>query len=329
VTDRRVARRVCAALAVTGLVLGCGGSLSRPDGAAPAAAAPPLTQHAHARGVVLDIHRPDGSGARTPAPVVVLLHGCCGDRADLTKLAEALARAGALVLNADWAGIGADSRFPDAYEEAACAVRFARERADGLGGDPRRVVLAGWSDGALVAAVLAAAGEWFDPARCRYPAASAVPDAVVGIAGFYGWPVPVPDAFVTPRAERFFGGPPDAVPQAWTWATPYAWLDGASTLPAVLLAGIEDPLLGDAQRYADELTRHGRPVRLVEVPAAGDQTLISPRTREGRIVVAEILAAAGSPRQGRPADSSVVESGPTHQDATPGNIGETGPRGDR
>ncbi|WP_448609192.1 alpha/beta hydrolase [Geodermatophilus sp. URMC 60] len=316
---------------MTGLLLSCGGSLSRPDGAGPAAAAspaaPPLEQDAHASGAVLDVHRPDGSRATTPTPVVVLLHGCCGDRADLTKLAEALARAGALVFNADWAGIDADARFPDAYEEAACAVRFARERASGLGGDPHRVILAGWSDGALVATVLAVAGDTFDPARCRYHAASAVPDAVVGIAGFYGWPVPVPDAYVTPRAERFFGGPPDALPQSWTWATPYAWLDGVPTLPAVLLAGIEDPLVDDARRYADELTRHGRPVRLVEVPAAGDQTLISPRTREGRIVVAEVLAAAGPPRLGNPADPSIVGTSPADPNETSGSIREAVPHG--
>ena len=95
-------------------------------------------------------------------PVIVMVHACCGDRADLGKLSEAIAAKGAIVMNADWAGIKNNSRFPDAYADVACAVRFAKARAADFGGDPADVTLLGWSDGAMASAVVAAAGERFD-----------------------------------------------------------------------------------------------------------------------------------------------------------------------
>jgi acetyl esterase/lipase len=221
------------------------------------------------------------------------VHGCCGDRSDLGRLAEALAAAGALVLNADWAGIDARARLPDAYEEVACTVRFARARAATFGGDPGRVVLAVWSDGALAPAVVAVGGDTFDAGRCAYPDMSAQPDAIVGIAGFYGWPLPVPTWYVTARAEAYLGGTPASAPWAWARATPYGWSVNGDAPPAVLLVGTTDPLVEDARRYAAVQRASGRSVLLRELAPAGDQTLLSPRTREGRTVVAEVLAAGG------------------------------------
>lgn len=260
-----------------------------------ARAVPPVIEGIpYSTGAVLDVHRPPSAPGRTgPAPVVVLVHGCCGDRSDLGKLAEAVSAAGAVVINADWAGIDADARFPDAFEDVACAVRFARARAASFGGDPTRVVLAGWSDGALAATVVATGGDTFDAQRCRHPAASAKPDAVVGIAGFYGWPVPVPSRYATARAQRFFGGSPLTAPRAWARATPYSWLWPAQGPETVLLVGVTDPLVDDARRYAAALRQFGHSVRLLEIPEAGDQLLISPRTTEGRTVVAEVLSVSG------------------------------------
>jgi acetyl esterase/lipase len=240
---------------------------------------------------VLDLYLPPGSsGPRSPgSPAVVLVHGCCGDRSDLGRLAEGIAAAGALVFNADWGGIDADAQFPDAFEDVACAVRFARARAPAVSGASRvPVVLAGWADGALAATVVAAAGDDLDNDRCRYASLSPRPDAVVGIAGFYGWPLPVPAEYDTARAEEFFGGSPDSAPAAWARATPYASV--ATAPPTVLLVGTTDVLAADARRYAAALRQARRTVRLVQIPPHGDQTLLSPRTAEGRTVVAEILA---------------------------------------
>jgi acetyl esterase/lipase len=244
----------------------------------------------YAAGRVLDIRTPPPTrlSAATAVPVVILLHGCCGDRSDLGKLSEAIVAANILVFTVDWAGMDADASFPANYEDIACAVGFARAHAHDLGGDPERVILAGWSDGAMAAAVVAAAADRFDGARCLAPGDPAPPLAVVGISGFYGWPLPVPDTYVTSRSSRLFGGGPEAAPENWAAATPYAWL--ALAPPTLLLVGTTDPLLEDARRYAEALDHAGRESRIVAMPPAGDQSLISPRTPEGRQVVEEIAA---------------------------------------
>lgn len=307
----RARRVVVLSAAVGGLVVGSLAGCTTADAPDARAARDAGSAGGHLReGVryaadrVLDIHAPSPPAAPDAAavPVVVLLHGCCGDRSDLGKLAESLAAAQLVVLNADWAGLDADATFPGAYEDVACAVRFAHQHARELGGDPDRVVVAGWSDGAMAAAAVAAAPGGFEGAGCLADPAGdgPVPAAVVGIAGFYGWSVPVDDRYVTPRAARLFGGGPEQSAEHWRTATPYSRLSTAP--PTLLLVGTTDPLLDDAERYADALRRAGRPVRLVAVPPDGDQTLISPRTSEGRRVVAQIAAVAAAPTELAPGE---------------------------
>ena len=224
-------------------------------------------------------------------PVVVLVHACCGDRADLGQLAEAVAAAGAVAINADWAGIKPGARFPDAYADVACAVRFARAHAVEYGGNPDDVTLLGWSDGAMVSAVVGAAGDQLERTGCRAPEHSGVPDAVVGVAGFYGWTLPPDPVYVNDRARTFLGGTPRTAARAWRDATPYGWLTTANGRCATLVVGATDPLLADAERYAAALRRAGQAPRLVVEPPAGDQSMISTRTEEGRTTVREVLSA--------------------------------------
>ena len=245
----------------------------------------------YARGRMLDVYKP-ATDPDHRLPIVVLLHACCGDRADLTKLAEAIAAEGVVVLNVGWGGFDADGSFPESYEDVACAVRFARAEGESYGADPRRVALVGWSDGALAGAVVAHAGDNFAVERCSAQEHSALPDAFVGVNGFYGWTVPVDISYVTHRAARFFDGAPVEQPQAWSDATPYTWLGRRLTMPSVLLVGATDPLRADAERFDAALRRAGQLSRLLVLPPAGDQSLISARTEEGRVVARETAAAA-------------------------------------
>lgn len=289
--------------AVVGMLPGCSPVPTPPEaGLGPTAMTHTSRFHEaipYAAGRALDVHAPFPEAGSTPAaaPVVVLLHGCCGDRSDLTKLSEALAAAQLVVFNVDWAGLDADASFPDTYEDVACAIGFARQHARDFGGDPKRVIVAGWSDGAMAAAAVAGAPGRLDAGGCLAdvaPVAGTVaPTAVVGIGGFYGWTVPVADTYVTSRAIRLFGGGPEEAGERWSAATPYTSLRSAP--PTLLLVGTTDPLVADARRYAEALRDAGRPVRVVAIPPDGDQTLISPRTTEGRRVVTEIAALAHDP----------------------------------
>jgi acetyl esterase/lipase len=240
----------------------------------------------------LDIYRPPGTQAALP--VVVMAHGCCGDRADLSLVSAAVAGAGALVFNPDWGGLRPGSTFPQAYAEVACAVRFAHAEARRYGGDRANVTLLGWSDGAMVGAVVAAAGRRFAPVGCLAPREGPIPDAFVGIAGFYGWRLPVDPVYVNDRAVAFFGGTPASAPQAWRDATPYAWLGSRTPRCVTLVVGAADPLLAQARRYALAMRGAGHRVRFVVAEPAGDQSLLSSRTEEGRTTVHEAVAAGRS-----------------------------------
>lgn len=240
-------------------------------------------------GLTLDVYAPT-SRQRGPIPVVVMLHGCCGNRIDLGLLARATAAAGALVLNADWSGIRPDG-YPAAYQQAACAVRVGRMLAGRFGGDPGRIALLGWSDGAMIAAVVAESGDRF-PGPCLTDTGSSRPEALVGVAGFYGWPSDAaPPEEDSPRAVAFFGGTRRSAPDAWAAGNPYSVLGQNSRLTVRLVVGSTDPLLADNQAFAAARRATGLPVSLLTAPDTGDQTMLSTRTAEGRITVRETLAA--------------------------------------
>lgn len=225
-------------------------------------------------GWAMDVWRPRAS---TGNPVVVLLHGCCGDRADLTLLSLALARSGVVAFNADWGGL-APGGHPTGVVRAACGVAAARASAEAHGGDPRRIALLGWSDGAMVAALVA-----LGAVTC--PGAGSAPaPALLGVAGYFGWS----DAPPSPRdsrAEAWFGGSPATAGQAWSDGNPLRWLHRAADLCVHLVVGEQDPVAQESRRFADALASAGARVRLDVQPYGGDQTLLSPRTEEGRAVV--------------------------------------------
>lgn len=130
---------------------------------------------AYAPGKVLDVHHPtDGRGV---APVMLLWHGSGPDERDaLAPLAAVLAQLGVLVLVPDWQSddVAVGSR------QLLASVEFARTASPDLGGDPARLVLAGWSLGANAAA-------WVG----LHPGAvdGWAPAAVVGLGGsFVGSP---------------------------------------------------------------------------------------------------------------------------------------------
>ena len=243
----------------------------------------------------LDVYRPEGMSG---LPVVVTLHGCCGTRDDLSQLASGLAENGAVVFNASWRGTdGGPGGYPGAYQEAACAVGFARAAAGAHGGDPRRVTLVGWSDGALVAGVVANAGASFDQGcRSRDGQLAGLPDALVALGGFLGWAAAgdghVDPRYVSERTVGYFGGTPDVVPDAWSAGNPYTHLGRNRDLQVRLVVGRDDPLLLDAECFSAAARTAGHPVTLTVAEGAGHQTIIAPRTPEGA------LASPGDPGRG-------------------------------
>ena len=159
-------------------------------------------------GRLVEVLRPAGSQGE---PVVLLWHGSGPDERDaLVPLAAAIAAYGPVVLVPDWRSddrkVGAD--------ELLASIDFTTRAATDLGGDPGRVVLAGWSLGASAAADIALhpgiADGWH-------------PISVVGLGGGYDR---------TPFSSQ------------WTERDPMAGdVVGGASRPALLVHGTSDNLI--------------------------------------------------------------------------------------
>ncbi|MER7582916.1 alpha/beta hydrolase [Kitasatospora sp. NPDC097691] len=126
----------------------------------------------YADGRLSDVHRP-GTGAAGLAPVVLLWHGSGPNERDVLRpLAREAAGRGLLVLVPDWSCQQADGGAAELRASLAHARRVAAE----FGGDPARLVLAGWSLGGREAIAVATHPD--TPAELR-------PIAAVGIASQY------------------------------------------------------------------------------------------------------------------------------------------------
>ncbi|UWX97819.1 alpha/beta hydrolase [Arthrobacter zhaoxinii] len=104
----------------------------------------------------LDLFLPDVP-ARKPLPVVMWIHGgawISGSKDDVAPYLKLLAGYGYAVLGVGYS-ISPEAVYPTAVKELNAALGFIRERADRYGLDPDRIVLAGDSAGAQLAAQLA------------------------------------------------------------------------------------------------------------------------------------------------------------------------------
>ncbi len=108
----------------------------------------------------MDVYRPAANTG--PLPVVVFFYGGAwqrGARGDYRFVAAELARQGIVVAVPDYR-LAPQAPYPDFLKDAARAVAMVRADAAGWGGDSRRIVLAGHSAGAHIAAMLALDPVW-------------------------------------------------------------------------------------------------------------------------------------------------------------------------
>lgn len=177
----------------------------------------------------LDVYGPRRPHA--PAPIVIFFYGGAWDtgrRQDYGWVGRALAAQGFVTVVADYR-LYPDVTFPTFLEDGALAVRWAADHAGEIGGDPRRLALAGHSAGAYNAVMLAldrryltAAG--VDPKTIR---------AVAGLSGPYDF-LPLDGPITT----RTFGSAPDLA------ATQPVNFVRADAPPAFLGYGDADRLVG-------------------------------------------------------------------------------------
>lgn len=174
----------------------------------------------------LDIYAPaETSGG--PKPLLVFFHGggwYKGNRESYGFAGRAFAAQGFIVAVPSYRLVP-DHVFPDFLEDGAAAVAKARNLAARYGADPDRIVLAGHSAGAHIAAMIA-----LDP---RYLAAQGVPMASIkGVAGLSG-----PYKFLPLDKESSINAMGHVRPAETTQPIHYV---SASSPPMLLITGSED-----------------------------------------------------------------------------------------
>lgn len=174
----------------------------------------------------LDIYAPRQIGA-AKRPVIVFFYGGSwnsGARSGYAFVGKALAARGFVTVVPDYRLVP-ETTYPGFVEDAAAAVRWVRANIDGYGGDGARIVLAGHSAGAYLAAMLAVDGRWLGKNR------SAV-RGLVGLAGPYDFA-----PFTVASSQAAFGAwPTPAETQPVTHAD-------ATAPPALLMTGADDTLV--------------------------------------------------------------------------------------
>ncbi len=224
----------------------------------------------------LDVYAPTEPG---PWPVVVVLHGAPGSKADLAALSEAIAQQGAVVFNADWRDV--IPKFLEATEDMACVVRFARASAADYGGDPTRVTLLGWSAGGASGAVVALAGDDFE-GDCLVSGDSGLPDAFVGIAGGYNFAIDGEAAFL--KEDDL---------ETWEAINPYSHIGSNPELRVRLVHGDADGTVSveESIQFQQALEDAGYDVTLTVLEGAGHRIVV-PTVDGFQVTVMEALEVA-------------------------------------
>jgi acetyl esterase/lipase len=132
----------------------------------------------------MDVYAPTATG---PWPLVVVVPGGPTPidqvRGYADDFALAIADRGAVVMTANW------RQGTESLADVACAVGVARATGPAYGADPARVILVGHSLGASPVAILGLTPVPAPPdaASCDPTSGSLRPDAIVVIAGLYGF----------------------------------------------------------------------------------------------------------------------------------------------
>ena len=217
----------------------------------------------------LDVYRP--AKAVTGAPTIVWIHGggfVSGRRSDIANYLKILAGKGFNVVNVDYT-IAPEAHYPTPTRQVNKALAFLTRNGDKLGIDPNRIVLAGDSAGAQIAAQTAAVVTDANYARKVGVSPGAHPSQIIGALLFCG----VFD--VTRTGSGWFmrtttwaySGKRD-----WRNAPGFDSISVASNVspafpPSFISAGNADPLGPQSVAMADALKAKGVSVETLFYPA--------------------------------------------------------------
>jgi acetyl esterase/lipase len=211
----------------------------------------------------LDVYRPLGA---QQAPVMLLWHGGSwkyGDKDYYQFVGMSLARRGLVTILPNYR-LAPDHPFPTFVEDAASAVRWARDHAAEYGGDPNRIYLSGHSAGGHSALMLA-----LDPQYLR--AVGLAPSDIAGVVSLAG-----PTGLENLRGEGLRGVFPQAVPDQAFSPIALASRHAANRPPILLMTGLDDVVVYASRvaKLADAIRASGGTVMVKAYPGVGHIGLI-------------------------------------------------------
>jgi acetyl esterase/lipase len=212
------------------------------------------------------LYRPASAG---PHPVVAYFHGggwVLGSHASDDAFCRDLCRrADALVISLDYRH-APEARFPAAPEDAWAALQWVAANAEAFGGDPSRLIVAGWSAGAnLAAGVCQRARDEHGPAIAGQLLVTPVVDCDFSRPS-YG---ENGEGYVLTKGlmEWFWNHYADPGERSHPAASPLRAATLANLPPAAVFTSEFDPLRDEGDAYATALADAGVPVR--HVPCRG------------------------------------------------------------
>ncbi len=240
-----------------------------------------------------ELRLPAGKG---PFPVAIVIHGGCWTAgfetlAGTAPIATALAKAGVATWNIEYRQVGEPGAgWPGTFQDWAAASDYLRVLAKTKPLDLSRVVTVGHSAGGHAALWIAA--------RSRLPADSAVRgkaplkikaaisiDGIGDLAGFVG---PDAERCGQPVVVPLMGGTPQARPERYRQASPYA-LQPLGVPQGFVVASFMSP--AEAADYRDHGNQRGDAVQVLILPGSGHFEPIAPGRDEWAMVEAMILQA--------------------------------------
>lgn len=183
----------------------------------------------------------------TPAPAVLVIHGGGWERrsrGDMTRLSKTLASRGFSVMNIDYR-FAPEHRFPAQLHDAQLAMRWLRSRAPELGIDTRHISAFGFSSGAHLVTMLAAAADPEHPHSTPLGGPDTAPVAIaVG-----GLPADLRTFGSGKLLRQLLGGTREEHPDRYKAASPVAWVQ-SDWPPHFLFHGTWDQLVPIEQSEA-------------------------------------------------------------------------------
>jgi len=217
----------------------------------------------------LDVYRPQGA---QQAPVILFWYGGSwqhGAKDYYQFVGTSLARHGFVTILPDYR-LAPDHAFPAFVEDAASAVRWARDHAADYGGDPNRIYISGHSAGGHSALMVA-----LDPQYLH--AVGLTPSDIAGAISLAG-----PTGLENLRGERLRGVFPPAIPEHAFSPIALASRHAANAPPILLMTGLDDHVVSASSvaKLADAIRNGGGTVTVKTYPGTGHIGLMLGFSRE-------------------------------------------------